>query len=143
MREVIGKKARKFTQKEIDDFVKLATKNGDKNKVMLGRFEGKDVTTSYQNRARYDGYTYFDLGDTKWNEASNIVDGNADEMWKINKKFIDDNKNKEFFFSHDPFNPNYKKGFYEREINYLTSPINSGGLGGVIVREGDLWKLIW
>ena len=68
-----------------------------------------------------------------------MVNKNMDEMWKINKQYIDEQKalNKEFWFSHDPFSPTNVQ-FYAREVNYLID------LG---VKEfqkvGDLWKAVW
>jgi S1-C subfamily serine protease len=45
-----------------------------------------------------------------------------------------------------PVDPNYYKGYYKMEIDYLTTPapVSQGGLGGTIVDIGnDLWKVIW
>lgn len=100
--------------------------------------------TLYIKRAGED-YTYFDMGDNGWNEAFNIVQS-EDEMWKINKEFIKKQRelNKEFFLSHNPFDSKYKRGFYEKEVNYLTTPINQGGLGGRITQiNQNLWKVVW
>lgn len=83
------------------------------------------------------------MGPIRWSEADAIVGGNADEMWRINKKFIDNQKmsGKEFYLSHDP---QFATGFYLREVNYLTKPTSQGGLGGTIIPQGNnLWKIIW
>lgn len=58
---------------------------------------------SYIERAG-NTHTYFDLGD-KWNEIKKLVNESDDEMWRINKQFIDDQKalGKEFYFSHEPW----------------------------------------
>lgn len=75
-----------------------------------------------------------------------LVDGDLEEMWKINKRFIDIQKalGKEFYLSHNPFDPKNYKGFYKKEIDYLTTPISQGGLGGQIVSQGkNLWKIVW
>lgn len=108
---------------------------------MLGKFDNNGPT-SYINRAGSD-HTYFDLGKDGWSQAESLVDGNMDEMWKINQKFIENQKNlgKEFFFSHDP---QFATGYYLREVNYLTKPISQGGLGGNVVNQGNsLWKVVW
>jgi len=71
------------------------------------------------------------------------VGNDFDEMWKINKKFIDNQKylGEEFYLSHSPISD---ASFYSREIEYLTKPINQGGLGGTIVDQGNnLWKVVW
>lgn len=134
---LLGKGVAKFTTKQIDDYVLFATKQSDQSKVMLGLYDNGGVS-SYISKAG-NNHTYFDMGTVKWTEAENIVGGSLDEMWKINKKFIDDQKalGKEFWFSHDPFTP-VNDQFYAREINYL---IDQGVTD--FIKIGDSWKAIW
>ena len=125
-----------FTAKQIEDYVELATKNGSTDKVMLGMWDGGGAS-SYITKAA-DNHTYFDFGD-KWDEAYKLVNESDDEIWRINKEFIDQQSaaNKEFWFSHDPFSPRNEQ-FFAREINYLID------LGvSDFVKENDLWKAIW
>jgi hypothetical protein len=133
--------AGKFTLRQIDDYVALATKQGNQSKVMLGKTDAGGVT-GYVNRAGND-HAYFKMTDSQWDEALFTVGNDFDEMWKVNKKFIDNRKalGNEFYLSH---NPSTADGFYLREINYLTKPINEGGLGGSIIDLGNnLWKVVW
>ncbi len=71
------------------------------------------------------------MTDSQWDEALSYVGNDFEEMWKVNKKFIDNRKSlgNEFYLSH---NPSIADGFYLREINYITKPIIEGGLGGSI-----------
>ncbi|MDR3048130.1 MAG: hypothetical protein LBU51_11100, partial [Bacteroidales bacterium] len=134
---VIGKRIRKFTQKEIDDYVKLATKNPDAKKVMLGRYI-KDDPSSYHIRADREGYTYFQLDD--WDNVEKLVSKNADEMWRINKQFLDEQKalNKEFYFSHNLWE--YEApSFRSSEAEYL---IDLGAKDFIQINE-NTWKVIW
>ncbi|GHV47113.1 hypothetical protein FACS1894180_9600 [Bacteroidia bacterium] len=65
-----------------------------------------------------------------------VINRNDDEMWKINKQFIDEQKalNKEFYFSLDP---EFADGFYLKEIHYLTDELN-----GIIVKiNNNTWKI--
>src|SRR6218665_435694 len=55
----------RFTLRQIDNYVSLATKNKNANKVMLGKFE-LNSPTSYNVRAGND-HCYFDMG-SKWEE---------------------------------------------------------------------------
>ena len=92
-----------------------------------------------------DEYTYFDLGDKGWNEAYQIVQSD-EQMWRINKAFLDQQKELgcEFYFSHNPFDPKIRTGFTAREIEYLTRSVEEGGLGGRINPTPigkDLWKV--
>jgi len=76
----------------------------------------------------------------KWEEASSLVGGSFDEMWKINKKYIDNQRvlQKEFFFSHDPFSPT-NDAYFAYEVNYL---IDLGVTNFQLVGN-NLWKAIW
>jgi hypothetical protein len=94
---------KRFTRNQIDDYVRLATKNPEANKVMLGLWDD-GAPTSYVTKGK--DHTYFSLGN-KWDDAKALVNDSREEMWKINKEFIDEQKalNKEFWLSHDPFSP--------------------------------------
>ena len=135
----VGK--RTFTQQEIDAYALKATHIGsgdNKDNILLGAWEGENVSTSYQNRAKNEGYTYFDLGDTGWKEASDIVCGNREEMWKINQRFLENNRNKKIYFSHNPWiAPN--ETFRYREAEYL---ISIGAKDFKKISE-NLWEVIW
>lgn len=129
--------ALKFTAKQIDDYVKLATKNVNAKKVMLGKYDAGG-STSYIQRAGTD-HTYFNLGST-WEEAELLVNKSEDEMRRINKQFIDDQKilGKDFFFSHEPWKPQSHE-FLSREAEYL---IDLGAKDFQKIAD-DLWKVIW
>ncbi len=131
-----GNTVARFTSKQISDYVELATKNNNTNKVMLGMWDGGGAS-SYIAKAG-NNHTYFDFGDD-WDGAYKLVNESNDEIWKINKTFIDNQKaaNKEFWFSHDPFSP-LNEQFFAREVNYLID------LGVVdFVKEDNLWKALW
>jgi hypothetical protein len=72
-------------------------------------------------------------------DASSIVNGNREELWKINKQFIDNNKNNEFYFSHNPWEAP-EGTFRYQEIEYL---IDLGARDIVEIEIGKLWKVIW
>jgi hypothetical protein len=129
--------APKFSQSQIDEYVEFATKQNGENKVMLGRWEPNSIN-SYEIRAGND-HTFFAM-EHQWDDAFNKVNGNPDELWRINKKFIDQQKslNKEFYFSHDPFSaPN--ESYFSREVNYLIDL----GVENFQMIEPNLWKAIW
>jgi hypothetical protein len=108
----------------------------DADKVMLGMWDGGG-SASYITKAG-DKHSYFDFGD-KWDEAYKLVNESNDEVWRINKLFIDRQKlaNKEFWFSHDPFSAKNEQ-FFAREVNYL---IELGVKD--FAKVNDLWKAIW
>lgn len=136
VKNVVAEVGGKFTTKQVDDYVIFATKQNNKSKVMLGMWDGGG-SSSYISKAGKE-YTYFDFGD-KWDEAYNIVNKNDDEIWRINKKFIDNQKaaGKEFWFSHNPFSPKNEQ-FFAREVNYLID------LGVKDFKKvGNLWKAVW
>ncbi len=130
----------KFTKKQIDYYASLATKQGNRPKVMLGMWDGGGPN-SYIRKAGTD-YTYFDMG-TNWDEAKALVQGGnndwTDQMWEVNKKFLESQNasSKEFWFSHDPFFP-FNEQFFAREVNWL---IDQGVKD--FVKIDNLWKAIW
>ncbi len=138
IRKGLAKGVGKFTTKQIDDFVLLATKQGGQTKVMLGKYLNGGPN-SYIQRAGKD-HTFFDLGTTKWKEAEALVNKNADEMWKINKKFIDEQKalNKEFYFSQEPWKAQSHE-YLSKEAEYLID------LGAKDFQKinANTWKVIW
>ena len=125
----------KFTDDAVLKLAEKATKNADDatiTKVMLGKWDN-GLPSSYVARAG-DEYAYFQLDE--WDELLDLVDGSDDEIWKINKHFLDeqDNLGKSFYFSH---NPNDATGFFKDEIDYLKNSLNVKSFTQV----GDnLWK---
>lgn len=96
---------------------------------MLGKYLYGDPNSYIQIAGT--NHTYFDLGTTKWKELEELVNENADEMWKINKKFIDEQKElgKEFYLSHDPNPiPNEKDSFFTEKLNILLNQLVKEGL---------------
>lgn len=107
---------------------------------MFGKYIDEDDINSYQNRAISEGYVYFELED--WQEANDMVGGKKSEMWKINKKFIDNHQGKEFYLSHNPFDTNNYKGYYKDELDYLTGSNLENNFDGKIEQINEkLWKI--
>ena len=129
---------RKFTQREIVDYVTKATHTNPKGykQIMLGKYD-YGAETSYIKRAGED-YTYFDMGDNGWNEAFNIVQS-EDEMWRINAQFLKEQKSKGciFYFSHDPYEAT---GFMKMEVDYIKKELNAKAIKKI---DENLWKVIW
>ena len=104
---------------------------------MLGK-ESYSGTISYFDRASSE-YKYFRFPDNDWGNLFGLVSSNEDEMWKVNKKFIDNARaaKNEFFLSHDPFYLDIRRGFYKRELDYIENTLK-----GEITPVGeDLWKI--
>lgn len=129
-------KGGKFTLEGIEQLAKRATKNAKSNKVMLGKFDKINMSKSYNIRAKKGNYTYFELDN--WEEVSKSVNGSRDEMWKVNKQFLENEikKGKDFYLSHDPLRLD-KSYFYKREIEYLK------GRGATFdyVKKDNIWKV--
>lgn len=127
-----------FTADAIKALAKKATKNAISTKVMLGKefFAG---TIPYYDRASSLWYKYFRLEPSNWSNISSLIGENFDEMWKINKQFIDDaiSANNSIYLSHSPLDPEVVTGFYAREINYLITEY-----GATFTKiSDDLWKV--
>lgn len=100
---------------------------------MLGKY-GDGGATAYTNVAKEMDAQYFQLDN--WDELTEQY--SDDEIWKINKKFLDiqTSSGREIYLSH---NPNLYRGdpsFYAREIEYLEEN------GYKFVKEGDVWHAI-
>jgi hypothetical protein len=78
------------------------------------------------------------MGEKGWNDAFEIVSDN-EEMWKLNKQFLDEQKvlNKRFFFSH---NPDDATGFMLQEVIYLKQDLKAIDIKEI---NDDLWEVIW
>ena len=128
----------KFTGEGIEALAKAATKNGSKTKVMLGK-ESFNGTIPYFDRAGTD-YKYFRFDGDGWSNLFGLIDSNVDEMWKVNKKFIDEAKAKgdQIFLSHDPYDPLIRQGFYKMELDYIEGPTMNGRIDQI---SEDLWKV--
>lgn len=80
------------------------------------------------------------MGTQKWKEAEALVVGNTEEMWKINKQFIDEQKllNKEFYFSYEPWIVQSHE-YLSKEAEYL---IDLGAKDFMKIND-NTWKVIW
>ncbi|WP_150544634.1 MULTISPECIES: hypothetical protein [Mesonia] len=128
----------KLSLVEIRTIAKQATKNPNAKKVMLGKYV-KNSSRSYNIRAG-NNHTYFELDDIAWEELFNKVNGNKDEIFKVNKKFIDNELKikKDIFFSHNPFDKEFLYGYYKMEIDYLTITLKYK----IVQVEENLWVTI-
>ena len=110
----------KLTSTQIDDYLAKAINNPNRNKFVLG------VTGSYDEVAEELGYTYFKMSDDVWDGLVNAAGNNYDEIWKVNKTFLDEQieAGKEILLSNDPtigyYLDNGTPRFFQREIDYLT-----------------------
>ena len=132
----------KFTDNTVIRLAPNATKyieNIEPNKVMLGK-EFFEETIPYYQRASDEGYKYFRFSDEEWNGLLNIVNQGSEEMWKINKKFIDDavRQSNQIYLSHNPFDPNVVTRTYKRELDYLKQEYSAS-----FTKINDsLWKVL-
>lgn len=107
---------KKLSKKEVKDYAVKATKGPEESKfVVLGTYE-KNSPNSYDAFAREIGAQYFHLEDYTTLKQKY----SRDEIWKINKQFINNQikKGRTFVFSHDP-DEAVKGTFFEKEVNYL------------------------
>jgi hypothetical protein len=126
----------KFTEETVQKLAIKATKNGDSQKVLLGKFFGRNNPLSYTSIGESGGYCYYDLD--KWDELHSLANFSDEQMFSINKKFIDNRLTvqNEFYFS---FNPWMSSGFLEDEALYL---IDKGAKDFIEISTG-LWKVVW
>ncbi len=83
------------------------------------------------------------MSDDAWNMLEKDTSYNYDEIWKVNKKFLDEQikQNKKIILTADPdkgyYLPDGQKRFFQREIDYLKSL----GYEFVKIKEG-IWEAV-
>ena len=95
----VGAKLKEFYAK-IPEYLRVSIHNKGSKKVMLGKFI-PGSPDSYISKAGKN-YVYFSLPKKLWDEAMDFVSGDKDEVFKINRDFLDiqiANKNR-FYLSH-------------------------------------------
>ena len=103
----------------ISYYLNESLNNADSNTTILG------ATGSYDVIAETQGYSYFKMEDDLWSKLENETIKNYDEIWKVNKQFIDDQieAGNRILLSNDPYQGYYfadgTKRFYQRELDYL------------------------
>ncbi|MDQ5918544.1 MAG: filamentous hemagglutinin, partial [Pseudomonadota bacterium] len=90
-----------MVQHRINQLSARATHNPEANMVVLGKYV-ENSASSYEQVAKAQGATYFELPGTSWSEA--VTQLGVDKMWSVNKKFLDDQmaRDKGFVFTLDP-----------------------------------------
>ena len=127
----------KLSQDQLNAYLSEATKNPNSDTFVLGLDGNYDVTGGLND------YTYFKMNDSTWNKLKRLTNYNYDEIWKLNKKFIDKqiSSGKNIVLTNNPNSKYYLENgslrFYQREINYLKE------LGYVFKETSDgLWKAV-
>ena len=106
---------------------------------MLGRFN-KDLSEISYNRVAGDEYSFYELDN--WNSLYSLVDENFEQ--KINEQFIEKqfSLGKQFFFSHNPNNPQGMS--YPLEIELLKEIVKREFNTNVKFKPaGKYWILTW
>jgi len=100
---------------------------------VLGKYDN-NAPTGYTKVAKDMGAQYFELNN--YDELAEIY--SRDEIWKINKKFLDIqmSSGQEIYLSHNPFEYIKKNDFYSNELRYLAENEYK------FIREGDLWRAV-
>lgn len=108
-----------LTQDRVEYYVSQAIKNEKNRTVVLG------CSGTYEDVGADNGFTYFELKGQIWTELQEEAGYQDEEIWKVNKYFIDlqVGESKEFVLSNDPNQSYYRvdgtKKFFQRELDYL------------------------
>jgi hypothetical protein len=110
-----------------------ATQIGETDEVYLGRFTGANNPSSYQNIARANKGTYFNLPTDIYNEVKSQY--GEDAAWKINEAFINQqiSQGKNFILTNDP---DTATGTFAREVKLLANN------GYSFVWDGQYWQAV-
>lgn len=111
-------KAKTLSQKQIEQYAKKATKGPEEsNLVVLGRYKAGSPD-SYDTVAKDLYAQYFNLD----NFDELVAEYGKEEMWKINKKFLDNQMqaNRMFVFTQNP-NKVRQKTYLSKAAKYLSA----------------------
>ncbi len=118
-------------------YLSQSLNNVDSSTTILG------TTGTYDVIGETKGYSYFKMDSELWSQLESEAMKNYDEIWKVNKQFIDDqiDAGNRILLSNDPYQGYYfddgSRRFYQREIDYLKE------LGYSFKSIGDnLWEAI-
>ena len=127
----------RLSKDRISYYLKQSLNNADSNTTILG------ITGRYDVIGETNGYSYFKMEDLLWSQLENETMKNYDEIWKVNKQFLDEQiaAGNRILLSNDPYQGYYfddgTRRFYQRELDYLKE------LGYTFKSIGDnLWEAI-
>ncbi len=118
----------------VNQLAEIATNNPNASTVVLGKYVPNSAA-SYQEVAKAQGSTYFELPGQSWDNAVQQL-GN-DRMWDINKKFLDGqmSQGKSFVFTGDP-TASTAGYFTKMEYQHLQNN------GYILIPEGGAYRAI-
>ncbi|HBC31127.1 MAG TPA: hypothetical protein DC024_07795 [Clostridiales bacterium] len=125
-------KTNKFTSEEAEEFAFKSTKGKAKaDSVALGKY-ADGGPNSYTKVAESMDAQYFDLDN--WDELASQY--SADEIWKVNEKFLDiqTSSGRDIYLSHNPADYIGDGSFFSKELQYLLDS------GYTFIKEGDVWR---
>ena len=110
-----------LSEREISKYLSKALQYDSSDTVYLGK------AGTYETLAKDAKASHFHMNDRIWSKLVKRTGGDYDEIWKINKAYLDKQiqAGKNLFFTNDPnkkyFLDNGKRSFYQRELDYLAS----------------------
>ena len=126
-----------LSDERVTYYLNQSLNNNNSNTAILGS------TGKYDVIGEAKGYTYFKMQDEIWAQLESEAMKNYDEIWKVNKLFIDEQvgAGKRILLSNDTYAGYYfndgTRRFYQRELDYLKE------LGYSFKSIGDgLWEAI-
>ena len=128
-----------YTSADVEELTRLTTHNANSDTALLGPYSPD--TSSYEQIAHENGFTYFDAGTNGWNAISE-VDGNL--AYRVNDEFLQQqiDSGKDIVLTHDPAaayktyveSNGRKMVSYNKELNILKK------YGYHIVKDGQFWR---
>ena len=128
-----------YTSADVEELTRLTTHNANSDTALLGPYSPD--TSSYEQIAHENGFTYFDAGTNGWNAISE-VDG--DLAYRVNDEFLQQqiDSGKDIVLTHDPAaayktyveSNGGKMVSYNKELNILKK------YGYHIVKDGQFWR---
>ena len=128
-----------YTSADVEELTRLTTHNANSDTALLGPYSPD--TSSYEQIAHENGFTYFDVGTNGWNAISEV---DRDLAHSVNEEFLQQqiDSGKDIVLTYDPAaaRRTYIESGGRIMISYNDELDKLGEYGYHIVKEGQFWR---
>lgn len=128
-----------YTSADIEELTRLTTHNANSDTALLGPYSPD--TSSYEQIAHENGFTYFDAGTNGWNAISEV---DVDLAYRVNDEFlqqqIDSGKDIVLTYDPDAAREVYDESYGKLMISYNNELDKLEDYGYIIKEDGQFWR---
>lgn len=128
-----------YTSDDVEELTRLTTHNANSDTALLGPYSPD--TSSYEQIAHENGFTYFDVGTNGWNAISEV---DIDLAHEVNDEFLQQqiDSGKDIVLTYDPVVARevYDESGGRAMVSYNNELTKLKEFGYEIKREGQFWR---